>query len=70
MIKVTDETKEFLKMGMKITSKSGREFYFLPFYFEDMGDNLFEQYNLEFLPEELKESIELNRNLTITNEEK
>ena len=61
MLKLTKEQQELIKLGQMVVTEQGRKFYFLPFWFEDMGDGLFEEYNLEFLPDVLKEALKENR---------
>lgn len=51
-MRLSEEQQAIVKMGSRI-----EEYYYLPFWFKDIGDGLFELHNFENLPENLKQKI-------------
>lgn len=60
-IKLIETDSEFLEVaGTKFTD-GGREFYYLPYWYEKVGEHLYKQCSFENLPESIIDTILPNR---------
>jgi hypothetical protein len=55
--------------GNAVTCGDNQTYYFLPFWFKDLGGGQFEMHQLGDLPDELRKAIEAKRQPAINNEE-
>ena len=61
-LKVQKTDSEFLKVaGNVVVDNDKRRWYYLPFWYEEVGDGLFVQHSFEDLPESLKNYIHNER---------
>jgi hypothetical protein len=62
-LKLLKTDSEFLKTAANvILDNDGRQWYHLPFWYEEIGEGLFAEYRFNDLPESLKEFIQKERN--------
>lgn len=61
-VKLTKSQKDLLNIGSKVEGLDGHFYYYIPFWFRSTDNsNIFEQYHLEKLPDELKFLIQTKR---------
>lgn len=64
---LTQNQENFLhRNSSRLIIEDGRKYYFLPYWFEDMGDGKYHMHHLDRLPEELIQEIKRFRGLTPT----
>ena len=49
-------------ISSKVTTETGRQFFYIPYWFEKTGPNLFIEYRFEDLPTDLIDEIKKQRN--------
>jgi hypothetical protein len=62
MIKLTPEQEQFLENSCtKIKQEDQRQFYYMPFWWEKLGDGTWTVHNFDNLPPDLKQALRLMR---------
>jgi hypothetical protein len=56
-LKLTEGQVSLLRNLASVVATNGEEWYYLPFWFKDLGHNVFEIYRFEKLPPHLIEHI-------------
>lgn len=64
LFKIGDQVSAFIKnMGSKVVLPDGREFYYVPYWFNPNKDGLYKMYSFDELPRDVKNAIVSSREI-------